>query len=145
MPLTLTYLGSNVTGGRGGAAKAYLESALAGLNAVAGGGRFVANSGLGEAVKATRGPTDGRTGFAISAAFTASYQAINSGSKIEGESYNALSALIWRFDNQFGVTRLGVLVEVGWGAHATNNGFASRSVKGGSDSSYAGVGLFPRL
>lgn len=143
-PLTLTYQGSQMTGGSSGPAKAYLESAIAGLHTVATGGRFMGTTGIREAVNSSVGAPGGRTGWSVSAAFRGSYEKVDTGSDIEGGNYTVMSALTYRMDNRFGITRVGLFAEGGYGDFDTSNRIAGRGFSGDSDIKYAGGGILAR-
>jgi len=142
-PLTATLQDAKMTGGKSGAAKAYLESALAGLQTVSGANQFMGTVGIREAVKSSL-EHDERNDLTASVAFRGTYQEVDTGSSIKGWTYNLLGSMTYKMRNSLGLTRLGPFIEGGWGRFDTKNRFSGRTVEGDSDISYAGAGMLLR-
>lgn len=142
VPLTLTLQDSYLNGGKDGSAKAYLESALAALQTVAGANQFMGTVGMREAVNASQG--DDRSGVNAIAAFRGTYQEVDTGSSIEGFTYNLMGAMTYKILSSLGATRVGFFAEGGWGRFDTFNSSNGRDIEGDSDISYAGGGILLR-
>lgn len=143
VPLTATLENTAMTNGKKGPAKAYLESAIAGLYTVSTANQFMGTVGMREAVKSSL-EHDERNDVTASVAFRGTYHDVDTGSSIDGWTYNLVGAMTYKMRNSLGLTRLGLFAEGGWGDFDTENSFKGRTVDGEGEISYAGGGVLMR-
>lgn len=143
VPLTATLESKNNTGGKRGGAKAYLESAIAGLYTVYTANQFMGTVGIREAVRSSL-EHDERNNVTASVAFRGTYSEVDTNSSIEGMTYNLAGAMTYKMRNNLGLSRVGLFGEGGWGDFDTKNSFKGRNIDGDADISYAGGGVLLR-